>query len=46
LNCLNGINVYPPSDENSMGFVIKAGKWQFRFRWSKRANRLFWGFGE
>lgn len=41
---LNGINIYHPSDENSAGFVVKVGKWQFRLRWSKRAKKLFWGF--
>lgn len=40
---LNGINVYPPSDPNSLGFVIKAGKFIFRVRWSKRAKKFFWG---
>lgn len=43
-DCLNGINVYPPSDPNSSGVVIKVGKLQFRLRWSKRAKKFFWGF--
>jgi hypothetical protein len=41
--CLNGVNVYPPSDKNSAGFVLKAGGWQLRVRWSKRAKKLFYG---
>ena len=44
LENLNGLNVYPPDDPNSAGFVIRAGKIQFRVRWSKRAKKLFWGF--
>lgn len=41
---LNGLNVYPPSDPNSIGFVIRFGKIKFRVRWSKRAKQFFWGF--
>jgi hypothetical protein len=40
---LNGINVYPFSDPHSAGFVLKAGKFQFRVRWSKRTKKWFIG---
>jgi hypothetical protein len=42
--CLNGINVYPPSDKHSAGFIIKMGKFKFRLRYSKRIKQWFWGF--
>ena len=42
--CLNGINVYKPSDENSAGFVIRFGLYGFRIRYSKRTGLWHWGF--
>lgn len=43
-DCLNGLNVYPPLDLNSAGFILKAGKFKFKLRWSKRVKKLFIGF--
>jgi hypothetical protein len=42
-NTLNGLNVYPPKDPNSMGFILRVHKYQFRLRWSKRAKKWFCG---
>lgn len=42
-DCLNGLNVYPPSDEHSSGFVIKIGRFKARVRYSKRTKKLHMG---
>lgn len=44
IGCLNGLNVYLPSDPHSAGFVIKVGILAFRVRWSKRVKQWFIGF--
>lgn len=41
--CLNGLNVYHPKDQNSAGFILRVCKYQFRLRWSKRIKKCFWG---
>ena len=41
--CSNGLNVYPPEDNRSAGFVIKLGRFQARVRYSKRTKRLHMG---
>jgi hypothetical protein len=40
---LNGLNVYHPKDPNSIGFILRISKYQFRVRWSKRTRKWFWG---
>ena len=39
--CRNGLNVYRWSDPGNAGFVIKAGKHNFRVRWSKTVRQFF-----
>ena len=40
---LNGLNVYPLSDQVSAGFVLQGFGWRWRVRWSKRVHKLFSG---
>ena len=42
-NTLNGLNVYHPKDQNSIGFILRVHKYQFRLRWSKRTKKWFCG---
>jgi hypothetical protein len=39
----NGLNMYHPKDPNSIGFILRISKYQFRVRWSKRTRKWFWG---
>ena len=41
---LNGLNIYHPQDESSIGFSINAGRYEFRCRYSKRTKKFFVGF--
>jgi hypothetical protein len=38
--CLNGINVYHPTDWHSKGFIVKLGALHFKCRYSKRTHKL------
>ena len=38
---LNGINIYPLTDKDSAGFVIRVHNFKFQVRWSKRVKRWF-----
>lgn len=40
---LNGLNVYHPNDESSVGFILQGFGHSIRLRWSKRTKRLHWG---
>ncbi len=39
--CLNGLNVYKPSDPHSAGFIIRVYKLRLRVRYSKRIKKWF-----
>ena len=39
---LNGLNVYPPSDTHSAGFILKFGNFAWRVRYSKRTKEWHW----
>ena len=38
-----GLNLYPWSDRNSGGGVLRVGNWIVRLRWSRTAHRFFGG---
>ena len=38
-----GLNLYPWSDRNSRGGVLRVGNWIVRLRWSRTAHRFFGG---
>lgn len=39
-----GLNLYPWSDRNSRGGLLRLGNWIVRLRWSLTAHRFFGGF--
>ena len=39
-----GLNLYPWSDRNSRGGLLRLGNWIVRLRWSRQAHRFFGGF--
>ena len=38
-----GLNLYPWSDRNSRGGLLRVGNWIVRLRWSLTAHRFFGG---
>jgi len=38
-----GLNLYPWSDRNSRGGLLRLGNWIVRLRWSRQAHRFFGG---
>ena len=38
-----GLNLYPWSDRNSRGGLLRVGNWIVRLRWSRTARRFFGG---
>ena len=40
-NASPGLNIYKLTDPNSIGFIMKLGRWKFCVRYSKRIKRWF-----